>query len=184
MDTRGTWQRFGACDACGPEGACTHAPTGLEQSLDEMEFTRSACSAAQSGDAERLQRMIVRNPGCVHHDGGGGGSGYTPLHYAARAGHAECVALLLREGSSVHARTAGGATALHRAAYAGQARVCALLLRAGARPAARDSDGETPHAKAAAQGRDDVLAVLAAHAAEAGVPSAPGADACVECTWK
>ena len=84
----GTWQKVGdACNVCGPDGCDhTHMPTGLEQSLEEMEFARSACSAAQAGDLEKLRRCLERNPAAVYHDGGSGRTGYTPLHYAARCG--------------------------------------------------------------------------------------------------
>lgn len=162
---QGSWQKIGdACNVCGPDGCDhTHPPTGLEQSLDEMEFTRSACSAAQAGDIDKLQRCLDRNPGAVYHDGvADGRSGYTPLHYAARSGHADCVALLLRaEPTTVHARTvAGGATPLMRAAFAGHGRVCTLLVRAGAVIAAQDADGESALHKAAQQQHRDVLAVL------------------------
>ena len=138
--------------------------------MQEMEFTRSACAAAQAGDVARLATLIERNPGCVHHDGTGERTGYTPLHYAARNGHAECVALLLRSGASVLARTAAGrATPLHRAAYAGRAEVCKALVRAGAPVDAQDADGETALHKAASQGFADLLATLsdACPAAEA-----------------
>ena len=32
--------------------------TGLEQSIEEMNFLRSACSAAQHGEADKLRRML------------------------------------------------------------------------------------------------------------------------------
>lgn len=36
-------------------------PSGLEQSLDELEFLRSACAAAQDGDALKLAAMLARS---------------------------------------------------------------------------------------------------------------------------
>mgnify|MGYP002413607140 CR=1 FL=1 len=63
--------------------------------MQEMEFTRSACAAAQAGDVARLATLIERNPGCVHHDGTGERTGYTPLHYAAHNGRLEVARLLL-----------------------------------------------------------------------------------------
>ena len=149
----GAWQKVGGpCDVCGPEGCDhTHPPTGLEQSLDEMAFARSACAAALEGQTSKLQTLIASNPSCVYHDGAGGGSGYTPLHYAARNGHADCAQLLLRSKASLLARTRGGATPLMRAAFAGHTDVCALLLRHGASGTAQDADGETALHKAAAQ---------------------------------
>ena len=156
------WARMGGpCDNCGPDGCLhNHKPTGLEQSLEELEFARSACSAALNGDLEKLSRMLERNPGSVYHDGADGNSGYTPLHYAARGGHSECVALLLRAKAPVHARTQGGATPLMRAAFAGQAAACAALLRAGSVADAQDSDGDTALHKACAQQHRAVAELL------------------------
>ena len=158
----GSWQKVGGpCDVCGPDGcAHTHPPTGLEQSLDEMEFARSACSAALAGEADKLRKCLDRNPSAIYHDGAGGASGYTPLHYAARGGHAECVTLLLQARASVLARTQGGATPLMRAAYAGHAAVCTLLLRAGAPADAQDGDREAAAHKAAAQRHEATLTLL------------------------
>ena len=158
----GTWQKVGdACNVCGPDGCDhTHMPTGLEQSLGEMEFARSACSAAQAGDLEKLRRCLERNPAAVYHDGGSGRTGYTPLHYAARSGSTDCVSLLLRSSAPVVARTTGGATPLMRAATAGHAAVCTLLLRAGSEALVFDSDGETPLHKAAAAQQPEAFKVL------------------------
>jgi hypothetical protein len=154
-----TWVTI-PCKGCGATGECAHEPTGLEQSLDEMEFARSACSAAQAGDVERLRRCIERNAACVHHDGVGGGSGYTPLHYAARGGHGECVSLLLNAKASVLARTSGGATPLMRAAFTGHAAVVSQLLRAGAAADVQDADGDTALHKAGSQQHADAVGVL------------------------
>ena len=155
----GTWITI-PCKGCGATGECVHEPTGLEQSLDEMEFARSACSAAQNGDGEQLRRCIERNPACVHHDGVGGGSGYTPLHYAARSGHTECIALLLQAKASVLARTSGGATPLMRAAFTGHTGVISQLLRAGAALDVQDGDGDTALHKAASQKHAAAFGVL------------------------
>ena len=158
----GTWQKVGGpCDVCGPDGCLhTHPPTGLEQSLDEMEFARSACTHALNGELERLRKCLERNPGGIYHDGADGNSGYTPLHYAARGGHVECVRLLLELRAPVLARTSGGATPLMRAAYSGHAAVCGLLLRAGAPVDAQDSDSESALHKAASQGHEAVVTLL------------------------
>ena len=158
----GKWQKLGdACDVCGPNGCDhTHMPTGMEQSLDEMEFARSACSAAQNGDAGKLQQCLDRNPSAVYHDGVAGRTGYTPLHYAARSGNVACVSLLLRAGAPVKARTTGGATPLMRAAFAGHASIITMLLGAGSEAEAFDSDGETPLHKAAVQQHAEAYALL------------------------
>lgn len=51
---------------------CAVNPSGLEQSLPELEFARSACAAAQTGNVVKLERILKRSPQAVHHDGGAG----------------------------------------------------------------------------------------------------------------
>lgn len=81
-----------------------------------------------------------------------GTTGYTPLIYAAREGHADVCELLLSLGADPNAATrSGGATALQRAAYTGHLAVVRLLLAAGAAPAQQDADGQTALHKAVQQ---------------------------------
>jgi ankyrin repeat protein len=104
---------------------CVRPPDALTQSLDELDFARSAAAAASTGHTERLAALLRADPARAAAAGPGG---YTPLHYAARGGHASAVQLLLSAGAAVDARTAeGGATPLHRAATAGAVEVVALL---------------------------------------------------------
>ncbi|KAG2454574.1 hypothetical protein HYH02_000417 [Chlamydomonas schloesseri] len=148
------------CGTHGSGGACNCAlvSTGTEQSPDELEFARSACAAAQSGDVEKLRRILSRNAGAVNDCAGGT---YTPLHYAARAGKLEAVSLLLKSGADVNAQTRGmGATALHRAAAQGHMGVVEALLKAGAHAALADCDQENALHKAAAQGHVEVCRAL------------------------
>ncbi|KAL6768955.1 hypothetical protein ACKKBF_B16885 [Auxenochlorella protothecoides x Auxenochlorella symbiontica] len=143
-------------DACG----CHADPAPASQSLDEMAFAASACSAAQSGDLKGLQRLYDRARSPSHllaGDGYQGSSGYTPLHFAARAGHDHIVAWLLKQGVEVNATTtAGRATPLHRAAYMGHASICRMLHEAGASCLLRDADGHTAADKAEAQGHTEL----------------------------
>ncbi|XRB24347.1 ankyrin repeat domain-containing protein [Pseudoscourfieldia marina] len=138
------------------------AGTPYDQSLEEMDFTRSACYLASKGRVQDLRDIIARRPSCVHSDGTAeNASGYTPLHYAARAGHVECVRLLIASACNVNATTrAGGSTALHRAAFTGHIEVVSLLLDAGADASIRNTDGQTAAHDAARGGHGDVLAVL------------------------
>ncbi|PNW86997.1 hypothetical protein CHLRE_02g104600v5 [Chlamydomonas reinhardtii] len=123
-----------------------------------MDFARSACAAAQNGDVEKLRRILSRNPSAVNDCAGGT---YTPLHYAARAGKLEAVALLLKNGADVNAQTRGmGATALHRAAAQGHTAVVDTLLKAGADAVLVDCDKENALHKAAAQGHAEVCRAL------------------------
>ncbi len=59
--------------ACLESGcACCTAPQPAAQSLKEVEFARSACAAAQTGNVERLARLLAQRPICVHSDGASG----------------------------------------------------------------------------------------------------------------
>lgn len=138
-------------------------PTGLEQSIEELEFLRSACAAAAAGEEAKLARMLANKRLNVTESDGtrAGGTGYTPLHYAARSGQLGCVRLLLDNGSRVNAVTASGsATALHRAAHQGHLAVVQALVQARADVGALDSDGQTALHKAAENGHGAVCAEL------------------------
>ncbi len=83
----------------------------------------------RDGDEARVRGLLGRGA-CPRAEDS---AGYTPLHYAARAGHAAIVRMLLDGGGDVNARTrAGGATPLHRAANQGHLEVVRLLVERGA----------------------------------------------------
>lgn len=180
------------CDHDAAECQCYSKPGAAAQSLDELEFVRSACHAAQLGQLDKLERILRNRPEAINWDGGTGTSGYTPLHYAARAGQLKAVQLLLRHGAAVDAATRSGrATALHRAAHTGHAEVVDALLAAGADPLLQDADGETPLHKAAAQGHAAVVTALLAAGPRACslqdkhgcTPQARATGAAVQAAW-
>jgi peptidoglycan/LPS O-acetylase OafA/YrhL len=70
--------------------------------------------------------------------------GVTPIAWAALAGDAESVRILLDHGADLNARNRDGSTALHSAAFLGRTDVVQLLLERGADPNARSDDGERP----------------------------------------
>lgn len=163
------------CDLHTGDCQCYKQANPAAQSLEELDFLKGACAAAQQGNAPKLQAILDRHPETIRNDNSSGkhscsgvkvwqcyrphkarshvvgGSGYTPLHYAARGGHAITVKLLLQRGTArnVHAQAtgnvgpkaffvqagaevsaqtgAGRATPLHRAAYMGHVDVVKLL---------------------------------------------------------
>lgn len=71
--------------------------------------------------------------------------GNSSLHYAAYAGHAELVSLLVAHGADVNIRDASQATPLHDAAYRGQVEISICLLQAGADLSLLNDDGHTAY---------------------------------------
>lgn len=89
------------------------------------------------------------------------GSGWTPLHYAALAGHEEVVKYLLSRGAPVDSRAPNGETPLMLAAREGQLPVVRLLAQAGADLSLVDATGKTAYAIAVAKGKTEVADFLA-----------------------
>lgn len=93
--------------------------------------------------------------------------GVSPLHYASREGHADCVRALLRAGANPNITENYGFTPLHEAAENGHAEVARALLEAGAdrtrgleKPFERYPQGATPLDLARLRGRKDVIHLL------------------------
>lgn len=102
---------------------------------------RSVHEAASSGDLSALRAFLARDSSAV---GQRDEAENTPLHYAARAGHADAVRLLLASGAAVDAANYEGETALHWAVLRNRDEVVAVLLDGGAGTEARESYGRTP----------------------------------------
>ena len=105
--------------------------------------------------AGALDNLLARN-----------GQANMPLHAATAARRVDVVTLLLKHGSDVNARTAGGGTPLHLAAHGGYAELVDLLLEWGAALESRSAEGATPYDLAVEQGHSEVSARLRVH----GVP--------------
>ena len=124
---------------------CCHSNTGYEQSLDEMEFEKSACGCAVYGDLERLKELVrKRGANCLADRDK---NGYTCLHYAARHGRVEMCKYLMgwKHLIDLNAKTSScQSTALHRASYVANADIVRLLLENGARANEQGCDGKTP----------------------------------------
>ena len=72
-----------------------------------------------------------------------GGSGWTPLHWAASGGPSSNIEALLAAGASVMARGGDDWTPLHWAASGGTSDNIEILLAAGADAKAISKDGKT-----------------------------------------
>lgn len=74
-------------------------------------------------------------------------AGSTPLHWAARGGHMDCVERLLAEPNiQLNVQNKLGDTPLHGAAWKGHAEIVSLLLEKGADRSLANEEGKTPFA--------------------------------------
>ena len=102
----------------------------------EQRQTRDAAvffEACSKGDIDAMRGMLVNHPSLVHASRADSPhGGWTALHEAAKAGHADAVRLLLEHGADPNAREAGDNTsALHWAAATGHLENVRALLEAG-----------------------------------------------------
>ena len=121
--------------------------------------------AAEHGDQDLTARLLKAgaNPGAGTRIGQ-----HTPLHLAAKAGHASVLRLLVNAKADVSALTTTGAAPLHFAAASGSSEAVTILLDAGADVNVREPQwGQTPLMFAAASGRTDVVKALLARGADA-----------------
>ena len=65
------------------------------QTLDEVEFERGIWAAARDGEGARVMELLGRGT----HPSAQDTSGYTALHYAARAGHGDIVKVKIKCGN-------------------------------------------------------------------------------------
>jgi ankyrin repeat protein len=86
--------------------------------------------------------------------------GWTPLHWAALYGHAECAGFLIAQGAPVDALSRKGETPLMIAAESRQKEVFAVLLAAGACEDLARANGDTAAAILRTQDAEDMLSVL------------------------
>ena len=68
----------------------------------------------------------------------------TPLHLAARMGHAKVSRFLLERDADVTAQDGNGSTPLHQASQYGNAETASMLIERGADVTAQDKNGSTP----------------------------------------
>lgn len=123
--------------------SCSHSATrtGLEQTLDEIEFEKSIFNMCVYGDLEKVKHEINKDRSIINKQDR---NGYSCLHYAARNNHYELCKYLIQQGVDVNLKTRSGeSTALHRAACVGACRIVQLLIESKSDPFLKDSDGKT-----------------------------------------
>ena len=106
---------------------------------DELKAAESIVVAVELGNIEAVKQHL--NDGTEVN--AKGGTGRTPLHWAAIEGHKEIAELLIAEGADVNAKGDDG-TPLQFAAIVGSGEIVELLIANGADVNAKDNDGKTP----------------------------------------
>ncbi|GAA3411449.1 ankyrin repeat domain-containing protein [Paenibacillus hodogayensis] len=138
--------------------------------------------AAQSGDAEKLKRLLDEESSLANT---ANGEGLTPLGYAAHFGNKEAVRVLLDYGADVNAVSRSSVsyipsnTALH-AAIAGKRNmeVIRLLLDRGADTRLFDSNGHTcVHTAAFHDDNVELIRLLLEHGADVNAAAQGGGTA-------
>lgn len=124
---------------------------------------------AASGGSEEMCAEIL----ALGYDSNGADClGRTPLHYSL-IHRTDCVALLLREGASVHARDFNGCRAAHWAASCNHASL-GLILKEGSCPYDPDTHGNTPLHYASKNGSPECVRTLLDTGVPADVANADG----------
>ena len=136
-----------------------------------MMCTKDLHKAAE-GDVECVRELLKRglNPNIKDR------RGWTPLHYAVKAGHYDIVWLLLDYGANPNTPAGGwlGPTPLHMAVRNQNYDMAKLLLNAGAKPDARDGWGRSPLHEAASSGNFVITHLLLENGANVNAVDANG----------
>jgi ankyrin repeat protein/spore coat protein CotH len=112
--------------------------------------------AAKDGDLAKLKDGLANGADANGHDT----MGITPLSWAAMAGQAEAVQLLIKQGANVNGLNRDGNVPLHGAAFLGQAEIVELLIQHKADVNLRSSKGETPLDTVAAEWSEEIQGIL------------------------
>ena len=125
--------------------AC-HADVTIKDRLghDPLYHAVTAGGPASQADGRAVVELLILHGANVNGQSGPGQS--TPLHMAARRGHAAIAEALLEAGAKIEQKDAKGETPLRRAVNCGQTEMVRLLLRRGADPISQDKKGCTAQA--------------------------------------
>jgi ankyrin repeat protein len=113
--------------------------------------------AAMLGFRDLAEHLIAKHP---EHINARGGYSVTPMHVAARAGHANVLSLLLEHGAGMEVLDREGVTPLYRASWYGKLEAGEFLLDCGADINARGNSGATPLSGALCEGHFDFARML------------------------
>jgi uncharacterized protein len=89
-------------------------------------------------------------------------TGWTPLHYAATAGHVQLISMLLAKYAYIDAESPNKTTPLMMAAHYGTAGAVKLLLEEGADPSLKNDLGLTAIDFAQRANKTDSVEIIAA----------------------
>lgn len=118
------------------------------ETLDELEFRRSLCAAAQQNDLDEFRQRLtsLSSKNSINQCDT---SGYTALHYAVRFQPATICRLLLEHGANPNSQTrASLSTPLHRAILFRNFEAIELLMKYHADVNLKDIDGKSAADKA------------------------------------
>ena len=118
-----------------------HHGRSMSTKSPEKPKTAPLYYAAMFGFRDLAEHLIGKHPGHINNRGL---DNMTPMHVAARAGHADVLSLLLEHGADVDVRDMFGIAPLYWASRSGKVEAGQILLDCGADINARGNHGETP----------------------------------------
>lgn len=119
---------------------CVRCLLGANRISSQADLDGLLRSAIQVADAEAVEDALSLGAPVNATDA----QGNTPLHLAARGGHASLITPLIHSGAWVDEVNEEGQSPLHLAARAGSAQTCLILLAFAADAAKKDRQGRTP----------------------------------------
>ncbi|KAJ4461436.1 putative ankyrin repeat protein [Paratrimastix pyriformis] len=125
--------------------------------------------AAQAGERIVIEALLAKKSAIAKDK-----YGLTPLHRAARNGHAEACRLLLAAGATLDVTNVDGETPLFAAVSSDSREVVQLFLESGAQIGPVNVDGETPLHHACFWGRDENALLLVVRGASVDAPDGHG----------